>query len=52
MFTLFIKSLLTTIRGLIGRLLIPNDVTSAVDSGDAEPTAIIYDDNYYIKMEE
>lgn len=52
MFTLFIKSLLTTVRSLIGRLLITNEVENAVDTGDTEPTVIIYDDNYYIKMEE
>ncbi len=52
MFTLFIKSLLTNIRGLIGRLLITNDVEDAVDTGDAEPTVLIYDNNYYIKMED
>jgi len=52
MFTLFIKSLLTAIRGLIGRLLITNEVDNSVDSGDTEPTVIIYDDNYYIKMED
>jgi len=52
MFTLFIKSLLTAIRGLIGRLLITNEVDNSVDTGDTEPTVIIYDDNYYIKMED
>ena len=52
MFTLFIKSLITNMGGLIGRLLITNDVENAVDTGDTEPTVLIYDDTHYIKTED
>lgn len=44
--------ILSFMKNLPKKIQIENDVSNAVDSGDTEPTILIYDNSTYIKTEE